>query len=161
MADAAAANILTALAAAPQLVQRRDGVPEKYTVKQTMRKDGKAPLKTAKMADKWRPHCAQPGLGPRELHPVDGPRHERRPSSMAKKAGKRRFTDVDGNWADEYEPPEDGWSEEDEPMPDEDAMEDCGWRAGPASRELPCFKGAEPGPRVSFLTRVGFLTAVT
>ena len=145
MADAEAARAMIGLAnGGVPAAQRRDGVPQQYMVRQTMRKDGKAPLKNAKVAEKWRPHCAQPTIGPRNLSVVEGKRHERRPSALAKKAKARRITDVE--WADEYDPPEGGWSEDDEPMPDEDAKEDCGWRAGPIDRDLPIFNGPTPGP---------------
>ena len=79
-----------AAAAAEPTEQRRDGVAERYEIRQTMTKDGKRLLKHPKVVGKWRPHAAQPTIGPRHLEKIDGPRHARRPSALAKKAGARR-----------------------------------------------------------------------
>ena len=122
---------------------RRDGVPEKFTVTQTHTKDGSRKLKNPKVVEKWRPHCAQPCIGPRNLDLIGGARHERRPSALAKKAGKRRASELD--WPDEFGI-DGGWSEDEEMMPDEDEREDVGWRAGPCERELLPFNGVKPGP---------------
>ena len=138
-----------AAAAAEPAEQRRDGVAESHTVIQTHRKDGKGLLKVPNVTEKWRPHAAQPTRMKPEPETIDGPRHARRPSAKAKKVGKRRATDL--GWADEYDLPEE-WSEEDEPMPDEDAEEDCGWRAGPIERERKPFLGPKPGPTNEELT---------
>ena len=100
------------------------------------RLDGKGLLKVPNEVDKWRPHAAQPTTVKPTLERIDGARHARRPSAKAKKLGKRRATDL--GWADDYNLPVE-WSEE-EPMPDEDAENDCGWRAGPIARELLPFK---------------------
>ena len=132
-----------AAAAAEPTEQRRDGVAERYEFRQTMTKDGKRPLKHPKVIGKWRPHAAQPVLGPRNLEKIDGSRHARRPCALAKKAGKRRASELD--WPDEFAI--DGeWSEAEEMMPDEDEEGDTGWRAGPADREMPPFLGQPRGP---------------
>ena len=107
-----------ASAAAEPAEQRRDGVPEQYTVRQTHRKDGKGLLKVPKEIEKWRPHAAQPTTVEPTLERIDEARHARRPSAKAKKLGKRRATEL--GWADEHDMPSE-WSEDDEPMPDEDA----------------------------------------
>ena len=62
---------------------------------------------------------------------------------MARRAGKRNVTEV--QWADEFDEPDDGWSDEDM-MPAEALPDDCCWAAGPIARELPPFRGPEPGP---------------
>ena len=76
-----------ASAAAEPPEQRRDGVAEAYETRQTMTKDGKRLLKHPKVVRKWRPHAAQPIIGPRHLEKIDGCRHARRPCALAKKAG--------------------------------------------------------------------------
>ena len=106
-----------AAAAEAPAEQRRDGVAEQYTIRQTHRKDGKGLLKVPKEVDKWRPHAAQPTTVEPTLERIDEARHARRPSAKAKKLGKRRATDL--GWVDEYDLPSE-WSEDDEPMPDED-----------------------------------------
>ena len=110
---------MPAAAAAEQPAEhRRDGVAEQYTIVQTRRKDGKGLLKVPKEVDKWRPHAAQPTTVKPTLERIDGARHARRPSAKAKKLGKHRATDL--GWVDEYDLPSE-WSEDDEPMLDEDA----------------------------------------
>jgi len=128
--------------------QRRDGVVETLTVTQTMRKDGKAALKAAKVTQSFRPHCAQPFTQVRHVELVEGHRHARRPHAVARAQGKKRITECE--WADGYEPP-DEWSE-DEAMPDEYALEDTGWRAGPKPRAPVKFHGPTPGPTNEALT---------
>ena len=84
----------------------------------------------------------------RGVEVLDGPRHSRRPSSIsiAKKARKRNITQVAVvAWADGYDLPEDGWSDDDL-LPPENCREDCFWAAGPIHRELPPFRGPTPGP---------------
>ena len=89
--------------------QRRDGVVERKSFVQTMRKDGKAALKNPEQSETFRPHCAQPKVEDRHLEEIEGARHERRPSAIAKKGGKRQITEIE--WADGYEQP-DEWSED-------------------------------------------------
>ena len=137
---------------------RRDGVPEGIITTQTMRKDGKGPLKNPKTTEIWRPHCAQPSVHGRHLDRVEGKRHLRRPSAVAIAGGKRRITELDGHWPDEYEGQLE--SEDDEPMPDEDDKADTGWRAGPASRERLPFIGRAPGPTNPDLSWTSSYTAV-
>ena len=99
MSEEEAANALLGIGRVPT-EQRRDGVVQFYEVKQTHRKDGKGLLKNPKLSTMYRPHCAQPTIGPRKLDLIEGPRHERRPSALAKKGGKRRAIEL--GWADEY-----------------------------------------------------------
>jgi len=91
----------------------------------------------------YQPPNRQPKIMDRNATKVEGTRHSRRPSSVAKKEGKRNITQV--KWADEYDQFDDGWSDE-ELMPAEACKEDCSWVAGPILRELPPFRGPEPGP---------------
>ena len=135
--------------APPAPVHRRDGVVERIEIVQTMRKDGKAELKHPKHVTTFRPHLAQPKIQGRELQVIEGKRHARRPSAVAKQQGKRRITECE--WADHYEMFSD-WSEDDEEMPDEDELEDTGWCPGPLDRDLPPFRGKPPGPTNKDLT---------
>ena len=77
-------------------------------VTKRFRKDGVTPLKHPKESTVYRPNCAQPKVQGRHLEPLEGARHERRPSSVAKRSGKKRVTEI--ACADEYEQPTD-WSE--------------------------------------------------
>ncbi|KAL1499676.1 hypothetical protein AB1Y20_011873 [Prymnesium parvum] len=85
----------------------------------------------------------QPRYVERNLSLVQGARHTRRPSSMARKSGKRRSSDV--MKADEFAGNRESWATS-EQMPEEAKDEDGGWRAGPIVRELPAFNGPTPGP---------------
>lgn len=74
---------------------------------------------------------------------IEGERHQRRPSSIARKAGFRYSTEV--LVADRFEVPGESWLGE-ERMPNESDSADLGWCPGPIDRELPEFKGPKPGP---------------
>lgn len=93
------------------------------------------------------PKQHRPSLISRNLSEVKGARHDRRPSKVARKAGALNGTAV--QWADTYDQP-DTWEEE-EMMPYETRLADCGWRPGPATRNLPKFRGRTPGPTDSTL----------
>ena len=104
-------------------------------------KAGKPIVKTVTA---YQPPNHMPTIYDRNLTQIKGERHARRPSSLAKKAGKRLFTEVSP--ADAISDPEDGWSDQEQEWPLEDREEDCGWAAGPIKREQPAFKGRTPGP---------------
>eukprot|EP00967_Tisochrysis_lutea_P108254 scaffold167584_cov23-Tisochrysis_lutea.AAC.1 len=101
---------------------------------------GQSVMKTITM---YQPPNHQPKVFDRNITVMDGPRHARRPSSVSRKQGKKNMTQV--QWADEYDQPDEGWSDEDL-MPAESLKEDCYWAAGPIARALPPFLGPEPGP---------------
>ena len=102
---------------------------KKVTVDSTTR-GGKRKCKTF-----FDPECQQPIFQGRNLTEVIGPRYERRPSQIARRAGVRSISEVAGRAADDIELP-DTWSESDDDMamPLEAAAEDCGWLAGAISR---------------------------
>lgn len=74
---------------------------------------------------------------------VEGKRHERRPSAIAKKANCRYSTEVMGT--DVIHLPDGTWADV-ERMPNEADMADVGWCPGPIQRQLPAFSGPKPGP---------------
>lgn len=90
----------------------------------------------------FKPNARKPIIMQRTLQQVDGARYARRPWKIAREAG--HFNGVHVQWADAYDPPSD-WSDE-EDLPIEAKLEDCGWRAGPVDRQLPPFLGKKPGP---------------
>lgn len=92
----------------------------------------------------WRTQLPQPTFMDSNVTVVEGARYERRPSYIARKLGKRTITDVEEQWPDEIGM--DNWEEEEEVMPPERRVEDCGWQAGPILRDLPPFTGPTPGP---------------
>lgn len=85
----------------------------------------------------------QPIIMIRNLTLIEGPRHARRPSAIAKRAEKRRSSDV--LIADEFSCSHESWASP-EAMPAEKSEEDGGWLPGPIVRPLPVFKGPKPGP---------------
>lgn len=95
----------------------------------------------------YKPNVQQPCVMGRHLDELNGHRYARRPSYLARAAGVFNATQL--KWADSYDPPDD-WAA-DEEMPSEGKLEDCGWLPGPASRELPPFRGPTPGPTDSKL----------
>ncbi|KAL1530353.1 hypothetical protein AB1Y20_001261 [Prymnesium parvum] len=95
------------------------------------------------------PICKKPSYVARNLTLLKGAKYARRPSAIARKANKRRSSDV--LFSDEFEGSRDSWSTA-ERMPEEDKPEDGGWSAGPIVRELPEFKGPTPGPTNAELT---------
>ena len=97
----------------------------------------------------WQPHAQQPVIIGRNLERIEGARAAMRPCAVARRSGKKSITDV--TWADEFDQPSD-WEDAEEAMPVEKYESDVGWRAGPAKRELPPFKGHAPGPTDSTLT---------
>ena len=123
----------------------RDLTPSEVRVE----KKGKAGAPARRALPAWsqntnpQPPNRQPKIYDRNVTILDGPRHSRRPSSVARKKGKRNITDVE--WADTYDEPEDCWSDDDL-LPAETTKDDCGWVAGPICRELPPFRGPPPGP---------------
>ena len=120
----------------------RDLTPSEVKVEKVSKVRGKTCVKYVTM---YQPPNLQPKLFDRSVEVMQGPRHSRRPSAVARKAGKRNVTEV--SWADEYDQPEEGWSDE-ELMPAETTPEDYRWAAGPIDRELPLppFRGPSPGP---------------
>ena len=119
----------------------RDLTPKQVSIQKAGTKAGKAITKTVTA---FQPPNSVPVIYDRVLTEIKGERHARRPSSLAKAAKKRLFTEVSP--ADGIQEPDDGWSDEEEAWPLEDREEDCGWAAGPIERELPPFKGKTPGP---------------
>lgn len=103
-----------------------------------------APAKRATDSKKKPPTCRprQPSIIGRNLELLEGSRHSRRPSKLARAVSCFNATEV--GWADEYTPP-DGW-EESEEMPVEAKPEDESWLPGPIKRPLPKFTGPQPGP---------------
>eukprot|EP00967_Tisochrysis_lutea_P091826 scaffold132158_cov27-Tisochrysis_lutea.AAC.1 len=124
----------------PDSERLRDLSPSEVKVERGGKVRGQSVTKTIVM---YQPPNNQPKLFDRSVKVLDGPRHARRPSSVAKKKGKRNITEVE--WADEFDEPEEGWSDEDL-MPAETCKEDCYWAAGPIPRGLPPFRGPPPGP---------------
>lgn len=107
-------------------------------------------VRALKPAAKAKPAAPSPPQKPcivgRNLALVEGPRHARRPSKVARKAGS--FNAAEVAWPDEYVQP-DSWAE-DLPMPKEARPCDEGWLVGPCGahgvRRLPAFAGPTPGP---------------
>lgn len=100
-------------------------------------------LKSGHLKLKWKVDQKMPALMNRNMTLLEGARYARRPSAVAKKAEKRRSSDV--LIADEYEGARSNWEAPDA-MPDEWAAEDRGWVPGPIIRRHPPFKGPKPGP---------------
>lgn len=91
----------------------------------------------------------QPIFMARNMCIVEGKRFERRPSSIARKAGCRYSTQV--LRADAFDVPGGGDWIGPEMMPNEADSTDLGWCPGPLERELPAFHGPSPGPTNPFL----------
>lgn len=85
----------------------------------------------------------QPHFIDRCLEKVSGARHERRPSTIARKGNKRRSSEI--LVADTFDGSADSWAADVE-MPAEKVPDDAGWLPGPIVREIPQFKGPKPGP---------------
>lgn len=102
----------------------------------------------------YEPNMKQPSIMGRHLTLVEGARHARRPSKIARRA--HHFNGTEIAWADQAAPP-DGWTEDDS-MPCEARAEDCGWRPGPAKRDVPKFKGMPPGPTDETLSSASHIT---
>lgn len=94
--------------------------------------------------DAWKTTAKAPVYLERNLTVIEGERHARRPSSLAKKAGQRYPGPPLA--ADEYAGNRQQWEGTDT-FPPEFAEEDVGWLAGPIDRPLPQFKGPTPGRR--------------
>ena len=91
----------------------------------------------------YTPNTQRPLYIDRNVTLIEGQRYARRPSVMAKKAGKRTAGELFA--ADGYEGGADDWATA-EPMPYEHRLEDCGWEPGLIVRQKSAFTGPKPGP---------------
>ena len=89
------------------------------------------------------PNTMRPVYVDRSVREIPGERWARRPSQLAKLAGKRTAAEV--LFADSYDGATDDWATT-EPMPYETNIDDCNWEPGPIHRPNPVFKGPTPGP---------------
>ena len=93
----------------------------------------------------WDPCTPRPIYLERNLTEIEGARHARRPSSLAKKQDAVSAGSI--ITAEEYPGNRDNWSDAAEEMPLEYDERDCGWLPGPIDRPLPAFKGLPRGPK--------------
>lgn len=124
-------------ASKPSSKPRAKGGQKKAVAARKARAAKKKPSESTKPM----PIC-QPCIMGRNLTLIDGPRHARRPSNIARSQGM--FNGPDVGWPDSYEQP-DTWAT-DLRMPQEAKEADLGWKPGPVVRALPTFKGPTPGP---------------
>lgn len=132
------------------VARRRASKPA--TKKVQVRKAARAPKLTRTLKSVASSHAAPPRTAAgrpciigRNLALVDGQRHARRPSKVARASNSFNAPEV--SWAgDSWEQPETWLETSAGPMPKESKDEDQGWQVGPVTRPLPPFLGPTPGP---------------